>query len=146
VRVGDVDEETIEDWRNYSLLQETEACDLCDIRVCMYVMLMKLLYFAIYNLAKLSLFEEIFAMVVQNLKSRLLYTSCAISCNISDILPPLVIGKCKISCCFKNVKRLHLYEANRNPWMTTEIFEDYLYLKFVKYCHVILVSIWIGQY
>jgi hypothetical protein len=52
-----------------------------------------------------------------------------ITCNAngSDKLPPLVIGKCKSPCCFKDVKRLPTkYEANTNSWMTTKIFEGYL--------------------
>jgi hypothetical protein len=49
-----IDPETVADWNNYQLLQETV----------MYIILLRLVYFSIYNLAELSLFEEIFAMVV----------------------------------------------------------------------------------
>jgi hypothetical protein len=56
-RSRSVDPETVEDWKNYGLLQETEG-DIYGI------MLRGLVDFSIYNLAKLPLIEHIFAMVV----------------------------------------------------------------------------------
>ena len=42
-------------------------------------------------------------------------------------LPLLVIGKAKNPRCFKGVRNLPLeYTANRNAWMTGDIFKDYL--------------------
>ncbi|KAK1157956.1 tigger transposable element-derived protein 4-like [Acipenser oxyrinchus oxyrinchus] len=52
-----------------------------------------------------------------------------LACNIdgSEKLQPLVIGKSKNPCCFKNVKRLPVpYEANSNAGMTGEIWEAWL--------------------
>jgi hypothetical protein len=50
-----VDSETVEDWKNYRLLQEIEGYDLFDINNVDETGL-----FLVYNLAKLSLFKEIF--------------------------------------------------------------------------------------
>jgi len=45
----------------------------------------------------------------------------------SEKLEPLVIGKSKNPCCFKNVKRLPIiYEANKNAWMTSDIWKLWL--------------------
>ena len=46
---------------------------------------------------------------------------------VGEKLPLLVIGKAKSPRCFKGVRNLPLeYTANRNAWMTGDIFEDYL--------------------
>jgi hypothetical protein len=55
-----VDPETVEDRKNYWLLREIEAYELCDI----YIMLMRHVYFSVYILTRPSLFEVIFAKVV----------------------------------------------------------------------------------
>lgn len=45
----------------------------------------------------------------------------------TEKLKPLVIGKSKLPRCFKGCKSLPLdYEANKEAWMTTEIFEKWL--------------------
>jgi hypothetical protein len=52
-----------------------------------------------------------------------------LTCNAdnSDKLPPLVTGKYKNPCCFKNVKTLPTkYEGHTNSGMTTKISEDHL--------------------
>jgi hypothetical protein len=84
-------------------------------------MMMRLVCFSICNLTKPSLFE-IFAMVVQNVNSGLLYYLHAmpmvvINCHL------LITGKYKSPHCFKNVERLPTkYEANTNSWMMIRIF------------------------
>ena len=52
-----------------------------------------------------------------------------LACNMdgSEKLEPLVIGKSKQPRCFKNAKRLPmLYEANKNAWMTGDIWNGWL--------------------
>jgi hypothetical protein len=67
-------------------------------RLCMtaviYIMLMRPFYFSIHNLAKPSLFEELFALAVWSLKQQV---TVLFMCNTdgSDIPPPLVTGKHK---------------------------------------------------
>jgi hypothetical protein len=96
-------------------------------RLCMasmtYVMLMRLVCFWICNLKRLYLFEEIFCH--GGIKSKQWVTGLLTSnASDNDKLPPLVTGKYKSPCWFKNVKRLPTkYEANTNSWMTTSMFE-----------------------
>jgi hypothetical protein len=52
-----------------------------------------------------------------------------LACNMdgSEKLEPLTIGKSKQPRCFKNVKRLPVaYEANKNAWMTGDIWKEWL--------------------
>jgi DDE superfamily endonuclease/Tc5 transposase DNA-binding domain/CENP-B N-terminal DNA-binding domain len=52
-----------------------------------------------------------------------------LACNMdgSEKLPALVIGKSKNPRCFKNIKKLPVdYEANKNAWMTSIIWNDWL--------------------
>ncbi|KAL3842406.1 hypothetical protein ACJMK2_020441 [Sinanodonta woodiana] len=52
-----------------------------------------------------------------------------LACNMdgSEKLDALVIGNSKSPRCFKNLKRLPVqYEANKNAWMTTEIWNSWL--------------------
>ena len=52
-----------------------------------------------------------------------------LACNMdgTEKLEPLTIGKSKQPRCFKNVKRLPVaYEANKNAWMTSDIWEEWL--------------------
>jgi hypothetical protein len=54
------DSETVQEWKNSHTLQETEGYMTSVI----YIMLMRPVYFSIYNLAKSPLLDEIFAMVI----------------------------------------------------------------------------------
>ena len=52
-----------------------------------------------------------------------------LACNMDGTkkLEPLTIGKSKRPRCFKNVKRLPVaYEANKNAWMTSDIWREWL--------------------
>ena len=52
-----------------------------------------------------------------------------LACNMdgSEKLEPLTIGKSRNPRCFKNVKRLPVdYQANKNAWMTGEIWGEWL--------------------
>ena len=52
-----------------------------------------------------------------------------LACNMdgSEKLEPLTIGKSKQPRCFKNVKTLPVaYEANKNAWMTGDIWKEWL--------------------
>ena len=52
-----------------------------------------------------------------------------LACNMdgSEKLKPLTIGKSKNPRCFKNVKKLPVnYVANKNAWMTSDIWTDWL--------------------
>jgi len=52
-----------------------------------------------------------------------------LACNMdgNEKIDPLVIGKSKNPRCFKNVKNLPVeYEANKNAWMTADIWRDWL--------------------
>ena len=52
-----------------------------------------------------------------------------LACNMdgSEKLEPLVIGKSKNPRCFKNVTKLPVpYDANKNAWMTAEIWKGWL--------------------
>ena len=52
-----------------------------------------------------------------------------LACNMngSEKLEPLTIGKSRNPRCFKNVKRLPVdYEANKNSWMTNDIWSEWL--------------------
>jgi len=52
-----------------------------------------------------------------------------LACNMhgSENLEPLTIGKSKNPRCFKNVKKLPVpYEANKNAWMTGDIWKEWL--------------------
>ena len=64
---------------------------------------------------------------------------------VGEKLPLLVIGKVKSPRCFKGVRNLPLeYTANRNAWMTGDIFEDYLKKwnsKLCKACRSVLVIV-----
>jgi hypothetical protein len=101
-------------------LQDIESYDLCDI----------------YNADETSLFFSLQPSKTftfqdfchDGIKSKQ-WVTVFLACNAdgSDKLSPLVIGKYKNPCCFKNVKRLPTkYEANTDSWMTIKIFEDYL--------------------
>jgi hypothetical protein len=99
--------ETVEDWKH---------SDYCKKLKVIYIMPMRPVYFSVYNIAKPSLFEEIF----DGIKSKQWVIVLTCNADGSDKLPPLVTGKYKSPCCFKNVKRLPTkYEANTNFWMTT---------------------------
>ena len=54
-----------------------------------------------------------------------------LACNMdgTEKINPLTIGKSKIPRCFKNVKKLPVdYKANRNAWMTEDLWKEWLRL------------------
>lgn len=66
-----VDSESVEDWENYQLLQEIDI-------IMTYIMVMRLVYFSVYNLARHSLFKDTFFLVMQNVNSWLLCSMHAV--------------------------------------------------------------------
>lgn len=59
-------------------------------------------------------------------KDRLTVLVCA-NMTRAEKLPLFVIGKAKNPSCFKNVKTLHThYDANKKPWITSELFSNWL--------------------
>jgi hypothetical protein len=68
-----VDSETIEDWKNYRLLPEIEGYGPFHTNNAY-----EMVCFSAYNLAKPSLHEDTFVMVVESLNSWLLCLLCAV--------------------------------------------------------------------
>ena len=59
-------------------------------------------------------------------KERITMLFCA-NMNVSEKLKPFLIGKSKNPKCFSGIQSFPLdYEANRKPWMTSNVFECWL--------------------